>query len=63
MATDSEKTKGWENMKVRKEKRPRIKNVRRELAYREQRDLSDTGLLDEILEEGLVRRERKLGIK
>lgn len=54
--------KGWENMKVRNEKRLRLKKVRRELSVREERDLTDTGLVDEILEEGLARRERKLGI-
>lgn len=54
--------KGWENMKVRNEKRLRLKKVRRELSVREERDLTDTGLVDEILEEGLTRRERKLGI-
>lgn len=49
-------------MKVRNEKRLRLKKVRRETAVKEDRDLSDTGLLDEILDEGLTKRERKLGI-
>ena len=62
MTTETEKVKGWENMKVRKEKRLRLKKVRRETAVKEDRDLSDTGLLDEILNEGLTERERKLGI-
>lgn len=62
MATGNEKNKGWENMKVRNEKRLRLKKVRRELAVKEDRDISDTGLLDEIMEEGLSRREKKLGL-
>lgn len=62
MATDMEKIAGWENMKVRNEKRRRLKKVRRELSFKEDRDLTDTGLLDEILEDGLKVRERKLGI-
>lgn len=62
MATGNEKNKGWENMKVRNEKRLRLKKVRRELAVKEDRDISDTGLLDEIMEEGLTRREKKLGL-
>lgn len=49
-------------MKVRNEKRLRLKKVRRELSFKEERDLTDTGLVDEILEEGLTKRERKLGI-
>lgn len=62
MATGNEKNKGWENMKVRNEKRLRLKKVRRELAVKEDRDITDTGLLDEIMEEGLTKREKKLGI-
>jgi hypothetical protein len=47
---------------VKDEKLERLKNVRRKQAAVENRDLSDVGLLDEILEEGLTKRERKLGI-
>lgn len=63
MAAEIEKTKGWGVMRVRKEKQARLKEVRRQLAYKEKRDLSDTGLLDEIMEEGLARRERKLRLQ
>lgn len=59
MTTDKPKE---QNMRVRGEKVERMKKVRRELSAVENRDLSDTGLLDEILEEGLSKRERKLGI-
>jgi hypothetical protein len=47
---------------VKGDKLDRLKKVRRGLAANEDRDLSDVGLLDEILEEGLTKRERKLGI-
>lgn len=47
---------------VKDEKLGRLKKVRRELAAVEDRDLSDVGLLDEILEEGLTKREKKLGL-
>jgi hypothetical protein len=47
---------------VKNEKLVRLKNVRRIQAAAENRDLSDVGLLDEILEEGLTKREQKLGI-
>jgi hypothetical protein len=47
---------------VKPDKLGRLKKVRRELAAVENRDLSDVGLLDEILHEGLSKREKKLGI-
>jgi hypothetical protein len=47
---------------IKDEKLVRLKKVRRDLASDEDRDLTDVGLLDEILEEGLSKRERKLGI-
>lgn len=47
---------------VKPDKLERLKKVRRKLADVEERDLSDVGLLDEILEEGLTKRERKHNI-
>jgi hypothetical protein len=49
-------------MAVKPGKLDRLKKVRRKLSDVEDRDLTDVGLLDEILEEGLSKRERKLGI-
>lgn len=40
----------------------RLKKVRRRMADVEERDLTDVGLLDEIVEEGLTKREKKLGL-
>lgn len=50
------------NMRVRGNKRSRVKEVRRQLAAVERRDLSDTEILDEVLEVGLPIFEKKLGI-
>jgi hypothetical protein len=49
-------------MSVKPDKLGRLKEVRRQTAAVEKRDLTDVGLLDEILEEGLAERERKLGL-
>lgn len=49
-------------MAVKPGKLERLKKVRRKQADVENRDLSDVGLLDEILEEGLTIREQKFGI-
>jgi hypothetical protein len=48
---------------VKPDKLGRLKKVRRKQADVEDRDITDVGLLDEILEEGLTKRERKLGIQ
>jgi len=62
MSTDSEKSKGWKNMKVRNEYGDRLKKVRIQTAAQGGPDLSDTGLLNDLVNEGLTKRERKLGI-
>jgi hypothetical protein len=48
---------------VKDDKLDRLKKVRRAQSVAENRDISDVGLLDEILDEGLKKRERKLGIE
>lgn len=63
MATDDAKTKEYAPVRIYKDKAVRVKKVRRELSAAEDRDLSDVALIDEILEEGLTKRERKLGIE
>jgi hypothetical protein len=59
MNTDNQKKTA---LAVKNDKLGRLKKVRRELAAVEDRDISDVGLLDEILDEGLSKRERKLGL-
>lgn len=62
MATDEAKTKEYAPVRIYKDKADRLKKVRRKLSGAEDRDLSEVGLIDEILEEGLSKRERKLGL-
>ena len=62
MATETAKTKESAVVRIYTDKKPRIEKVRRKLAAAEDRDISEIGLVDEILEEGLSRREKKLGI-
>lgn len=62
MATEEAKTKDSAAVRIYRDKKPRIEKVRRKLAAAEDRDLSEIALVDEILEEGLTKRERKLGL-
>jgi hypothetical protein len=62
MTTDEAKTKDSAAVRIYKDKKPRLEKVRRQLSAAEDRDLSEIGLIDEILEEGLAIREQKLGI-
>jgi predicted amidophosphoribosyltransferase len=62
MATENQKRRESESVRIYKEKKTRVKNVKRALAVLENRDVSDTLLVDEILEEGLTKREKKLGL-
>ena len=48
---------------VKDETLDRLKKVRRAQAAAENRDISDVGMLDEILNEGLSKRERKFKIE
>lgn len=54
--------KGSTHVRMRKDKKPRIERVRRKLSAIEDRDWTDIDLVDEILEEGLSKREKKLGL-
>jgi hypothetical protein len=62
MNTENQTTGKRTALAVKDDKLVRLKKVRRDLASAESRDLTDVGLLDEILEEGLSNRERKLGL-
>jgi hypothetical protein len=62
MDSDGTKTKEYAPVRIYKDKADRLKKVRRKLTGAEDRDLTEVGLIDEILEEGLAKRERKLGI-
>lgn len=62
MATEEAKTKDSAAVRIYRDKKPRLEKVRRRLSAAEDRNLSEIALIDEILEEGLAKRERKLGI-
>jgi hypothetical protein len=62
MATETAKTKSSSVVRIYDDKKPRIEKVRRKLAAAEDRDISEIGLVDEILEKGLTGLEQQLGI-
>lgn len=62
MAEVKQKTQDFTHVRVSTEKRERAKEVARKQAAHESRDVHYTYLIDEILEEGLTKREKKLGI-
>jgi hypothetical protein len=63
MATENTKSKDSAAVRIYGDKKPRLEKVRRRLAAAEDRDLSEIALIDEILEEGLRKREKKLGLE
>lgn len=63
MATDQAKNKDSAPVRIYTDKKGRLEKVRRRISADEDRDLSEIGLLDEILEEGLTKREKKLNIQ
>jgi hypothetical protein len=63
MATDKAKTQDFTHVRVSVKNRERAKEVSRKLAAKESRDVHYTYLIDEILDEGLKNKERKLGIQ
>ena len=60
MTTDNQKPLKDENMRIRGDKRKRIKEAKRNLAAVENRDISDTSLLDEAVDKGLAIIERRI---
>lgn len=62
MAEERAKTQSFTHVRVSVENRERAKEVSRKMAAKESRDVHYTYLIDEILEEGLAKREKKLGI-
>ncbi len=62
MATEKQKTIHMTHVRVSYDNRDRAKEISRQMAAREKRDMPYTYILDEILNEGLAKRERKLGI-
>lgn len=62
MAEGKTKTQSFTHVRVSVRNRERAKEVARQMAAKEKHDVHYTYLVDEILDKGLKRRERKLGI-
>lgn len=63
MGTDNQTKPKRRSLEVKQEKLLRFKAVRRKLADVENRDLSDVGLLDEVVTAFLEEQEARFGIK
>lgn len=63
MSAETQKTQDFTHVRVSEEKRDRAKEVARKMAAKLSKDVHYTYLIDEILEEGLKKRERSLGIR
>lgn len=62
MSTKTQKKGPTRQVRIREEKAKRVENVLVEEIGRRKVTLDNIDILDEILEEGLTKRERKLGI-
>lgn len=62
MAREKEKTQDFTHVRVSIKNRERAKEVARQLAARKKEDVHYTYLIDEILNEGLTKKEKFLGI-
>jgi hypothetical protein len=62
MAGGTAKTEGFTHVRVRVKNRERAKEVSRQIAAQESRTVAYSNLVDEILDEGLTKREKKLGL-
>lgn len=62
MAVEKAKTQEFTHVRVSVENRERAKEVARKLAAKESRDVHYTYLIDEILDKGLEKEEKKLGL-
>lgn len=62
MATEKQKTQDFTHVRVSIKNRERAKEVARQKAAKQKEDVHYTYLIDEILDSGLTKEERKLGI-
>jgi hypothetical protein len=62
MTTETAKKQNSNAVRIGKDKLERAGRVARKVAASEDRAVSVSSLVDELLEEGLAKRERKLGI-
>jgi hypothetical protein len=62
MAMERQTEREFTHVRIRSDKHARTEKLVRKVAYIEDRNVTQQDLIDEILEEGLTKRERKLGI-
>jgi hypothetical protein len=62
MTTETQNKTSSNAVRINRDKLERAGRVARKVAANEDRDVSVASMVDEILEEGLSKRERKLGI-
>lgn len=62
MAIQNQEARKQTHVRVFTEKKKRVEKVVRTLAYNQNARVKEVDLVDQILEEGLSKRERKLGI-
>lgn len=62
MKLDKSKSRTSTHVRVYTEKKERVERITRKLAFSEDRKIKEGEIIDEILEEGISKRERKLGI-
>lgn len=62
MTEKKAKTQSFTHVRVSRKNRDRAKEVARQRAAREKQDVHYTYLIDDILDRGLAKEERKLGL-
>jgi hypothetical protein len=63
MAEETQKTPESTTVRIYGKTKGRLKKVVRKIADQEDRDVTELEIADELLNEGLQKRERKLGIE
>lgn len=62
MTTESQEIKKSTHVRVYTDKKERVERIARKMAYQDDRKVKEMEILDGILDRGLSRLERKLGI-
>jgi hypothetical protein len=62
MVKESQDKRGTTHARIFTDTKERVAEVARTMAFREKKRITEIRLMDELLEEGLAKRERKLGI-
>lgn len=62
MATDTQNRGSSNAVRIQREKMERVARIARKVAAERDEKVSSAALVDEILDEGLTKREKKLGL-